>query len=76
MPRCWTGLNGAVRVESPTERGSGILCVQPPNVGEAFRRLKAARVIASMREGAIRLSPHFYNTIDEMKRVVDVLETS
>ncbi|MEP7225779.1 MAG: aminotransferase class V-fold PLP-dependent enzyme [Gemmatimonadales bacterium] len=70
----WAGRHG-VRVVSPAgERGSGILCVQPPNVGEAFRRLKAARVIASMREGAIRLSPHFYNTIDEMERVVDLLE--
>jgi selenocysteine lyase/cysteine desulfurase len=42
-------------------------------VGEAFRRLKAARVVSSMREGAIRLSPHCYNTVDEMERVVDIL---
>jgi selenocysteine lyase/cysteine desulfurase len=27
-----------------------------------------------MREGAIRLSPHFYNTVAEMERVVDILE--
>ncbi|MEO8088817.1 MAG: aminotransferase class V-fold PLP-dependent enzyme [Gemmatimonadales bacterium] len=66
-----------VRVVSPQGgRGSGILCVQPPDVGNAFRRLKAARVVCSMREGAIRLSPHFYNTIDEMERVVDILEES
>jgi selenocysteine lyase/cysteine desulfurase len=66
-----------VRVLSPgAERGSGILCVQPPVVGEAFRRLKAARVICSMREGAIRLSPHFYNTIEEMERVVEVLDSA
>ncbi len=64
-----------VRVVSPVgARGSGILCVQPPNVGEAFRRLKAARVISSMREGAIRFSPHLYNTVDEMERVVEILE--
>ena len=63
-----------VRVVSPVgARGSGILCVQPPDVGEAFRRLKAARVISSLREGAIRLSPHLYNTVDEMERVVDIL---
>jgi selenocysteine lyase/cysteine desulfurase len=67
----------AVRVVSPGgERGSGILCVQPHNVGEAFRRLKAARVISSMREGAIRLSPHLYNTVEEMERVVDILGES
>ena len=29
-----------------------------------------------MREGAIRLSPHAYNTLDEMERVVEVLEES
>jgi selenocysteine lyase/cysteine desulfurase len=27
-----------------------------------------------MREGAIRLSPHLYNTVAEMERVVDILE--
>lgn len=64
-----------VPVVSPVgERGSGILCVRPRDVGEAFRRLKAARVVSSMREGAIRLSPHLYNTVEEMERVVDVLE--
>ena len=63
-----------VHVVSPRgDRGSGILCVQPPDVGEAFRRLKAARVISSMREGAIRLSPHLYNSIEEMERVVAIL---
>jgi selenocysteine lyase/cysteine desulfurase len=72
----WAARHG-VRVVSPGDgRGSGILCVQPPDVGEAFRRLKGARVIASMREGAIRLSPHVYNTVDEMERVVDILGES
>jgi cysteine desulfurase/selenocysteine lyase len=72
----WAERSGA-RVASPRgARGSGILCVAPPNVGEAFRALKAARVICSMREGAIRLSPHVYNTLGEMERVASVLEDS
>jgi cysteine desulfurase/selenocysteine lyase len=72
----WAERSGA-RVVSPRgTHGSGILCVAPPNVGEAFRALKAARVICSMREGAIRLSPHAYNTLGEMERVVSVLEDS
>jgi selenocysteine lyase/cysteine desulfurase len=72
----WAERSGA-RVVSPRgAHGSGILCVAPPNVGEAFRALKAARVICSMREGAIRLSPHVYNTLGEMERVVSVLEDS
>jgi cysteine desulfurase / selenocysteine lyase len=70
----WAARSG-VRVVSPVgSHGSGILCVAPADVGGAFRALKAARVICGMREGAIRLSPHFYNTVDEMQRVVDILE--
>jgi cysteine desulfurase/selenocysteine lyase len=68
--------SGARLVSPAGARGSGILCLAPPNVGEAFRALKAARVICSLREGAIRFSPHAYNTIDEMTRVVEILESS
>ena len=64
-----------VRVASPVgKHGSGIICVGPADVGGAYRALKAARVICGMREGAIRLSPHLYNTVAEMERVVDVLD--
>jgi cysteine desulfurase / selenocysteine lyase len=70
----WAARTGA-RVVSPRgERGSGILCVATANVGDTFRALKRAHIVSSMREGAIRLSPHAYNTVDEMERVVDVLE--
>ncbi|MFL5401546.1 MAG: aminotransferase class V-fold PLP-dependent enzyme [Gemmatimonadales bacterium] len=72
----WAKRSGARVVSPGGGRGSAILCIAPENVGDAFRALKAARVICSMREGAIRLSPHAYNTVDEMERVVDVLEGS
>jgi cysteine desulfurase/selenocysteine lyase len=72
----WAARSGARVVSPQGARGSGILCVAPANVGEAFRALKAARIIASMREGAIRLSPHAYNTLEEMEHVVEVLEGS
>jgi selenocysteine lyase/cysteine desulfurase len=39
-----------------------------------YRALKAAGVVCSLREGAIRLSPHLYNTVEEMERVVAVLD--
>lgn len=67
---------GATLVSPTGTRGSGILCLTCPNVGEAFRALKAARVICSLREGAIRFSPHAYNTVHEMTRVVEILESS
>jgi selenocysteine lyase/cysteine desulfurase len=64
-------------VTSPRgKHGSGILCVAPPNPAEVQKRLRAASIIASLREGSIRLSPHFYNTMEEMQRVVEVLHHS
>jgi cysteine desulfurase / selenocysteine lyase len=64
------------RIVSPQDsHRSGILAIAPAAVEEAFRRLKAARVICSLREGSIRLSPHAYNTVEEMERVVEVLES-
>jgi len=69
----WADRTG-VRVASPRgARGTGILCIAPPEVDRVFRALKAARIICSLREGAIRLSPHAYNTVAEMERVVEVL---
>jgi cysteine desulfurase/selenocysteine lyase len=72
----WAERSGARVVSPQGERGSGIVCVAPANVGEAFRSLKAAHVISSLREGAIRLSPHAYNTPEEFERVVEILEGS
>jgi len=70
----WADRTG-VRVVSPRgPRGSGIICIAPDRVDQAYRALKAARVICTVREGAIRLSPHAYNTVAEMERVVEVLD--
>lgn len=65
-----------VRIVSPTDDAhrSAILCIAPPDAREAHRRLKAAGVVCALREGAIRLSPHCYNTVEEMERVVEVLD--
>ena len=69
----WAEQTGA-RVTSPRgDHGSGILCVAPEGVQEVHRRLKAARVVCSLREGSIRFSPHCYNTVAELERVAHVL---
>jgi selenocysteine lyase/cysteine desulfurase len=71
----WAQENG-VRITSPLEdrHRSAILCVAPPKAAEAFHAVKRARIVCSLREGAIRLSPHVYNTVEEMERVVEVLD--
>ena len=63
------------RVTSPQgARGSAILCVQPAgDVVAAFARLQSGGVHCSLREGAIRLSPHLFNNEAEMGRVAALL---
>ena len=70
----WAARAGAPVVSPGGERASGILCVAPADVGAAFRALKAAGVVCSLREGAIRFSPHAYTTYEEMERVAEILE--
>jgi selenocysteine lyase/cysteine desulfurase len=70
----WAERRG-VPVTSP--RGGhacGIVCVAPPRVAEVYAALKAGGVVSSLREGAIRLSPHLYNTVDEMDRVALLMD--
>lgn len=37
------------------------------------QQLRAAGVVCSLREGAVRLAPHFYNTPAEMERILTAL---
>ncbi len=71
----WADARG-VRVVSPRddEHRSAIVCVAPPKPAEAYHALKRAHIVCSLREGAIRLAPHCYNTIEEMEKVVEVLD--
>lgn len=54
--------------------GSGIVCLRTGDVRAAFDALTAAGVVCVLREGAIRLAPHLYNTPEDIERVIDVLE--
>lgn len=71
----WAQENG-VRIASPLDdkHRSAILCIAPQKAVEAFHAVKRARIVCSLREGSIRLSPHFYNTVDEMEKLVEVLD--
>ena len=71
----WADENG-VQVASPRDDAhrSAIVCLAPDHPAEAYHALKRAHVVCSLREGAIRLAPHCYNTVEEMERVLDVLD--
>jgi cysteine desulfurase/selenocysteine lyase len=74
----WAADRDDVRLITPREqtRRAGIVSFIPPDVPAAATALRAARVIFSLREGVLRLAPHWYNTVDEMEEVVRILEAT
>ena len=56
------------------ERRAGIVAVKPPHAADASARLKAAGVVHSLREGAIRLAPHCFTTEQELRRALEMLD--
>ncbi len=70
----WAARRG-VRVASPTgAHASTIICVAPRDPAAAYQALRDARIYTSLREGAIRISPHLFNTPDEIDRAIAVLD--
>jgi len=74
--RQWLGERPEVTMLGSVDpaRQSAILAFRTPRTVETFRALRAGGIESSLREGAIRLSPHFYNTEAQIGRVIDVLE--
>lgn len=54
---------------------SGIVSLLTPgrDPRELMKRCRAAGVAVNVRGGRLRVSPHFYNTVEEIDRLVDVL---
>ena len=71
----WTAHRDDVRLVTPAapERRAGIISVRPPDPEGTSRRLREARVWHSLREGAIRLSPHAYNTSAEVDYALSII---
>jgi cysteine desulfurase / selenocysteine lyase len=62
-------------VSDPTpERRSGIVALRPPDPETVSRHLMREGIVASVREGALRVSPHLYNTPAEMERLLLALD--
>lgn len=56
-----------------SQRRAGIVSVRPREATKASERLTKAGVVHSLREGAIRLSPHLYNTVSEIRKTFELL---
>jgi cysteine desulfurase/selenocysteine lyase len=60
--------NPSIEMVTPADpsRRAGVLALRTKDVEAASERLKALKVSHAVREGCVRLAPHFYNTIDEL----------
>ena len=74
----WAAAQRDVELATPStpRHRAGIVALRMPNASAVSEALKAAKVTHSLREGAIRLSPHFYNTRDEVRWALEVIERS
>lgn len=58
------------------ERRSGILSYEDVNQSDTVSKLKKKRIIVSGRLRSVRVSPHFYNTKQEIDQLVDAVPRS
>jgi selenocysteine lyase/cysteine desulfurase len=74
----WAADRDDVDVVTPTDRDqhAGIVSLRPRSPITVSAALTAANVAHSLREGAIRLSPYFYNTEVEVERVSEIIARS
>jgi selenocysteine lyase/cysteine desulfurase len=74
----WAASQREVELVTPSvpRHRAGIVALRMPNAEAVSRALRVAKVSHSLREGAIRLSPHFYNTRDEVRRALAVIEAA
>jgi selenocysteine lyase/cysteine desulfurase len=72
----WAAARSDVKLLTPTEaaKRAGIVAFVTPDIAADSTRLREARITHAVREGAIRLAPHFHNTPDEVERAINVLE--
>lgn len=58
----------------PAQRG-GTVAINPPNAYEVSRELLARNIVVDYRpQAGIRISPHFYNTDEEVYQALDAIE--
>ena len=71
----WAASRGVpVTSDLAPERRSGILCIRPPSADAVAAALESARIRCALREGGIRISPHWYNTMNDIDRLIDVMQ--
>src|SRR5690606_10014225 len=73
--RGWAASHRDFEVLTPeaASKRAGIVAFRTRDVAADSARLRVAGVVHSVREGAIRLAPHFHNTREDLQRVYRTL---
>jgi selenocysteine lyase/cysteine desulfurase len=53
---------------------SSILSFSAEDTKALHRKLRTNNIIVSHREGSIRVAPHFYNTTEEMEKLIELVD--
>lgn len=53
---------------------SGIISFSGKNTARLFRTLSSKKILVSLRENSIRVSPHFYNSPEDIQKLIRVLK--
>ncbi|MBI4520514.1 MAG: aminotransferase, partial [Gemmatimonadetes bacterium] len=61
------------RAADEPERRSAIVMIRHDDAAGAVAHLASQRIIVDHRRGHVRVSPHFYNTPQELDRFVEAL---
>jgi selenocysteine lyase/cysteine desulfurase len=56
------------------ENRAGIITFKHPKANEIYNQLEKRKIYCAVREGMIRFSPHFYNTLEEIDFVIEELK--
>jgi cysteine desulfurase / selenocysteine lyase len=72
----WAAARDDVALVTPSDaaRRAGIISVRPRDASVAAEKLTGENVAFSLREGAIRFAPHFFNTSVEVERALGCLD--
>ena len=72
----WARGRRGVQLVTPVDpaRRAGIVSLITADSSASSARLHASGIAHSLREGAIRLSPHLYNTSEEIQRALAILD--
>ncbi len=73
----WAGSSSSVELVTPSGRSrrAGIVAVAPQDPVATSQRLSKAGVVHSLREGAIRLSPHVFTPTHHLDRAMELVES-